>query len=120
MPLLVPQLIKCPSMPRAEDKDVFYGLSSSAASKGGRNRGDSGLEEKSIQAIYSRIQLDSQRALCLPKPLMEVQDVRPWGASTTSRLGGLVAEDCHCCSQRALVLQFALVEMAAGRLGSSS
>jgi hypothetical protein len=35
-------------------------------------------------------------------------------------LGGLFAEDCHCCSQKALILRFALVEMVAGRLGSSS
>ncbi len=35
-------------------------------------------------------------------------------------LGGLLAEDCHCCSQRAFILRFALVKMAAGHLGSSS
>jgi hypothetical protein len=44
----------------------------------------------------------------------------PGGASTKSGLGGLFAEDCHCCSQRALILRFALVEMVAGHLGSSS
>ncbi len=31
-----------------------------------------------------------------------------------------MAEDCHCCSQRALILRFALVGMVAERLGSSS
>jgi hypothetical protein len=44
----------------------------------------------------------------------------PGEASTKSGLGGLLAEDCHCCSQRALILRFALVKMAAGHLGSSS
>ncbi len=44
----------------------------------------------------------------------------PGGASTKPRLGGLLAENCHCCSQRALILRYALVEMAAGHLGSSS
>jgi hypothetical protein len=34
-------------------------------------------------------------------------------------LGGLFAEDCHCCNQRVLMLRFALVEMVAGCLGSS-
>jgi hypothetical protein len=44
----------------------------------------------------------------------------PGGASTKSGLGRLLAEDCHCCSRRTLILRFALVEMAAGQLGSSS
>ncbi len=80
MPLLIPQLMLCPSMPRAEDKDMLRCLSSSTtAAEGRRHRGDSGLEEKSIQAIYSRSQLDSQRALCLPEPLMKLQDVGPQG-----------------------------------------
>jgi hypothetical protein len=52
-------------------------------------------------------------------PLMELQDIHPLGASTKSKLGGLFAEDSHCCSQTALILQFALVEMVARRLGSS-
>ncbi len=43
----------------------------------------------------------------------------PGGASTKSWLGGLFAEDCHCCNQRVLILRFALVDMVAGRLGSS-
>jgi hypothetical protein len=34
-------------------------------------------------------------------------------------MGGLFAEDCHCCNQRVLILQFALVEMVVGRLGLS-
>ncbi len=80
MPLLIPQLMSCPGVPRAEDKDVLCCLSSStAAAEGGRHRGDSGLEEKSIQAIYSRSQLDSQQALCLLEPLMKLQDVSSWG-----------------------------------------
>jgi hypothetical protein len=40
----------------------------------------------------------------------------PGGASTKSGLGGLLAEDRHCCSHRALIFWFALVEMVAGRL----
>jgi hypothetical protein len=43
----------------------------------------------------------------------------PGRASTKSGLGGLFAEDCHCCNQRVLILRFALVEMVARRLGSS-
>ncbi len=43
----------------------------------------------------------------------------PGGASTKSQLGGLFAEDCHCCNQGVLILRFSRVEMVAGRLGSS-
>jgi hypothetical protein len=121
MPLLIPQLMSCPSMLRAEDEEMSCCVPSSAtAIEGRRHRGDSGLEEKCIQAICSRSQLDAQQALCLPEPLIKLQDVGPWGASLRSGLGGLLAEDCHCCSQRALIMRFALVEMAAGHLGSSS
>jgi hypothetical protein len=120
MPQLISQLVSCPRVVRTEDKDVLRCLSSSAAAaEGGRHRGDLGLEEKSIKAIDSRSQLDSQRALRLPGPLMKLQDIGPWGASTKSGMGGLLAADCHCCNQRVLILQFALVEMVAGRLGSS-
>jgi hypothetical protein len=113
--------MSCPGILRAEDEDMSCRLPSfAAAAEGGRHRGDSGLEEKSIQTICSRSQLDSQRALCLPEPLMELQDVCPRWASTKLGLGGHFAEDCHCSSQRVLILRFALVEMAAGRLRSSS
>jgi hypothetical protein len=37
----------------------------------------------------------------------------PGGASTKSGLGGLFTEDCHCCNQSVLILQFALVEIVA-------
>jgi hypothetical protein len=84
------------------------------AAEGGRHSGDSGLEEKSVQAICSRSQLDSQQALSLSEPLMKLLDVHPRGASTKLGLGRLLAEDCHCCNERALILQFALVEMVAG------
>ncbi len=78
--MLIPELVSCPGIPGAKDEDVFCCLSSSAAAaEGGKHRGDSGLEEKSVQAICSRSQLNSQRALCFPKPLMELQDVRPRG-----------------------------------------
>jgi hypothetical protein len=43
----------------------------------------------------------------------------PGGASTRLQLGGLYTEDCHCCSQMVLIVWFAMVEMVAGRLGSS-
>ncbi len=80
MSLFIPQLMPCPSVPTAEDEDVLCRLSfSAAAAEEGRHRGDSGLEEKSVQAICSCSQLDSQRALCLPEPLMKLQDVRPRG-----------------------------------------
>jgi hypothetical protein len=78
--MLIPKLISCRGIPRAKYEDVFCHLSSSApAAEGGKHRGDSGLEEKSIQAICSRSRLDSQQALCFPEPLMKLQDVRPWG-----------------------------------------
>ncbi len=38
------------------------------------------------------------------------------GASTKLGLGGILAEVCHCCSQKALILQFALIKMASGHL----
>jgi hypothetical protein len=80
MPLIIPQLASCPSVLRAEDENESCCLlSSAAAAEGGRHRADSGLEEKSIQTVCSRSQLDSQQALCLPEPLMELQDIRPWG-----------------------------------------
>ncbi len=76
------------SVPRAEDKDMLCRLPSSAtAAEGGEHRGDSGLEEKSIRAICSRSQLDSQRALCLPEPLMKLQDVGAWGGLNQVRVG---------------------------------
>ncbi len=53
-------------------------------------------------------------------PLWSFRASFPGGASTKSGLGGLLAEDCHCCSQRALILQFAHVEIAAGHLRTSS
>ncbi len=80
MSLVIPQLMLRPGVPRAEDKDMLCRLPSSAtAAEGGRHREDSGLEEKSIQAICSHSQLYSQRALCLPQPLMKLQDVGPQG-----------------------------------------
>jgi hypothetical protein len=80
MPLLIPPLMLCPSILRAKDEDVFCRmLSSATAVEGGWHGGDSSLEEKSIQAISSRSQLDSQRALCLPEPLMKLEDVCPRG-----------------------------------------
>ncbi len=76
MSLFIPELMPCPSVLEAEEKDMLCRLSSTAtAAEGGRHRGDSGLEEKSVQAICSPSQLDSQRALCLPEPLMELQDI---------------------------------------------
>jgi hypothetical protein len=120
MSLFIPQLMLCPSVPRAKDEDMLCSLPSSAtAAEGGRQRGNSGLEKKRVQAICSRSQLDGQRALCLPEHLMKLENICPRGTSTKSGLGELFAEDCHCCSQRALILQFALVEMVAGRLGPS-
>jgi hypothetical protein len=78
--MLIPELMSCPGIPRTKDEDVFCHLPSSAtAAEGGKHRGDSGLEKKSIQAICSGSQLDSQQALCFPEPLMKLQDIRPWG-----------------------------------------
>jgi hypothetical protein len=42
------------------------------------------------------------------------------GASIKLGLGGLLAEDCHCCNQWVLILQLALVKMVAEHLGLSS
>jgi hypothetical protein len=73
MSLVIPQLMPRPGMPRAEDKDMLCRLPSSAtAAEGGRHRGDPGLVEKSIQAIGSHSELDSQQAICLPEPLMKL------------------------------------------------
>jgi hypothetical protein len=80
MSLYISQLMLCPSVPGAEVKDVLcHFLSSAIAAVGGKHRGDSGLEEKRVQAISSHPQLDSQQALCLPEPLMKLQDVWPQG-----------------------------------------
>ncbi len=80
MSLLIPQLEPCLCMLRAYDKDVLCCLPSSATpAERGKDREDSGLEEKSIQADCSNSQLNSQQALCSPEPLMKIQDVRPWG-----------------------------------------
>ncbi len=80
MSLFIPELMLYPSVPGAEDKDVLcHLLTSATAAKRGSHRGNSSLEEKSIQAICARSQLDSQRAVYLPEPLMELHDVRPWG-----------------------------------------
>ncbi len=88
MSLLISQLVPCPCVPRAEDKDVLCRLPSSAtAAEGGRHRGDSGKEEKSIQTVCSRSQLDSQRALCLPEPLMQLKDVCPQGGLNHIAIG---------------------------------
>ncbi len=71
MPQLIAQLVSCPKIFRAEDKDMFCCLSSpAAAAEGERHRGDPGLKQKRVQAIYSRFQLDGQRALRLQEPFM--------------------------------------------------
>jgi hypothetical protein len=80
MSLFIPQLMPCPSVPTAKDEDMLCNLLSSAtAAEEGRHRGDSGLEEKSVQAICSRSQLNGQRALYLSEPLMKLEDICPWG-----------------------------------------
>ncbi len=80
MSLVIPQLMLRPGVPRAKDKEMLNCLLSSArAAEGERRREDSGLEEKSIQAICFCFQLNSQRALCLPEPLMKLEDVGPRG-----------------------------------------
>ncbi len=88
MSMLITQLMSCPSALRTKDMDVSGGLTSSGtAAERGRHRGDSGLVEKSIQTICSHSQLDSQRALCLPEPLMQLQDVCPWGGLNQIAIG---------------------------------
>ncbi len=78
--MLFLELMSCPGIPSAKDEDVSCRLPSFAvAAEVGKHRGESGLEEKSVQAICSHSQLDSQRALCFSEPLMELQDVRPRG-----------------------------------------
>jgi hypothetical protein len=74
----IPKLMSCTGIPGAEDEDLFCCLSSFAiAAEKGKHSWDSGLEEKSIQAVCSRSQLDSEQALCFPEPLMKLQDVCP-------------------------------------------
>jgi hypothetical protein len=72
MPLFIPQLMLCPSVPREEDKDMFrHLLFSAAATERVRQKEDSGLKEKSIQAISFCSPLDGQQALCLSEPILE-------------------------------------------------
>ncbi len=73
----------------AEDKGMFCCLPSSAtAAVGGRHRGDSGLEEKGVQAICSCSQLDSQQAICFPELFMKLQDIGPLGGLNRIGVGG--------------------------------
>jgi hypothetical protein len=59
MPKLNPQLVLCPRVPRMEDKKVLCCmLPSTQAAERKRCRGNSSLDEKSLQAIYSRSELD--------------------------------------------------------------
>jgi hypothetical protein len=50
---------------------------------------------------------------------MKLQDIGLWGGLNLVWVGGIFAEDCHCFNQMVLILPFALVDMVAGRLGSS-
>ncbi len=69
--LFITQFMLSPSMPGTADEDKLCCLSTSAtALEGGRKRGDSGLEENSVKAFYSRLQLDGWPALCLPEFLV--------------------------------------------------
>jgi hypothetical protein len=52
-------------------------------------------------------------------PSWSVKTLVPRGATTKLQLGGLFAGDCHCCSHRAVIFWFAIIEMATGRLWSS-
>ncbi len=71
-----------PCVPMAEDKDVFCSLlSSPAAAEVVRHRGDSGLREKSVKAVFSRFQLCSQHAFYHSEPIMELPVVGPSGGS---------------------------------------
>jgi hypothetical protein len=44
---------------------------------------------------------------------MKLQEICPGGASIKSGLGGLLAEDCHSCSQRVIILQIIIIEVVA-------
>jgi hypothetical protein len=78
--LLIHQLSLCPGVPWAKDKDKLGSLASSAtAAERARHRGDSGLVEKSIQAVCSHSRLDGQHALYLSEPFVQLQDVCPQG-----------------------------------------
>jgi hypothetical protein len=88
MPQLITQLVSCHRVLRAEDKEVLHSLLSFAPAAGGRRyRGDCGLKEKSIYAIGSHSQLDSQQALCLLEPLLKLQDISPWGGLNRVQVG---------------------------------
>jgi hypothetical protein len=50
---------------------------------------------------------------------MKLQDICPWGGLNHVEFRGLLADDSHCCSQKVLILRFALVKIVAGCLGSS-
>ncbi len=51
---------------------------------------------------------------------MKFQDIGPRAISIKSELEGLLAEVCHCCNQRVLILQFAPIRIMTGRLELSS
>jgi hypothetical protein len=71
------------------------------------------FKKEIMQAINYGLQLMGQQALCLTEPLIELKDIDLWGGSTLSGLGRLFAADCHCCNQRVLILQSALVDKMA-------
>ncbi len=80
MSLLILKFVPCLSIPRAEDEDMFcYSPFSVTAAEWVRHREDPGLEEKSIQAICFRSQLNSQQALWLPEPFLKLHDISPLG-----------------------------------------
>ncbi len=58
--MLIPELLLCPCMHMAEDKNVLCCLLSFAAAEGGQHRRGTGLEENSVRAICSYSWLDSQ------------------------------------------------------------
>ncbi len=87
--------------------------------RGERTEGTPAWKRKASRPLILVLSWMASKLSAFLSPSWSFKTSVPGGASTKSRMGGLFAEDCHCCNQRELILQFALVVMVAGRLGLS-
>ncbi len=113
--------MSCPGILRAKDEDMFCSCHPLPQLQRGKSTERTlAWKRKASRPFVPVLSWIASELSAFLRPLWSIKMSVPGGASTKSGLGGLLAEDCHCCSQRALILQFALVEMAAGHLGLSS
>ncbi len=87
--------------------------------RGDRTEGSLAGKRKESRQLIPVLSWMASKLSAFLSPSWSCKTSVPGGASTKSWLGGLFAEDCHCCNQRVLILRFALVELVTGRLGSS-